>query len=153
MGEEPTISNDDLIRLVHELGPSYGLMVWLGVYFGMRYQEAAGLTVGSVENLLQGEIKINQVLTRQRTLKDKTKTKAGERNIVDRELATEIAAHLARRGVTASDTNALLFVNKRGKPLSYSSWRTNVWVPALQRSGLAQKRRTVSTWVCTTCAR
>ncbi len=55
-----SLSNDDLIRLAQELGPRYSLLVWLGAYFGLRYQEAAGLTGGSVENLLQGEVKIGK---------------------------------------------------------------------------------------------
>jgi hypothetical protein len=59
-------------------------------------------------------------LDRQRLL-DEPKTSAGKRTIVDRDLVEDIAAHLAQRGLTAANPDALLFVNKRGRPLIYSS--------------------------------
>ena len=134
-----SLSNDDLIRLADELGSDNGLMVWIAICLGMRWHEIAGLTVGSVENLLQGEIKVMQALNRQRKLKG-PKSLAGDRYFVDRDLAPDIAAHLTRRGSTRDDSDAFLFVNSAGQPLSYSSWRDKFWLPALRKAGLAQKK-------------
>jgi integrase len=134
-----TLSNDDLIRLATELGPDYGLMVWIAVYTGMRWSEIAGLTVSSL-NVVLGEIKVVHALERKtRSLKE-PKSLAGTRFFVDRDLAPDIAAHLAHRGLTAADGEAPVFVNNRGRALSYSSRRTSVWVPALHRAGLARKK-------------
>jgi hypothetical protein len=135
-----SISHDDLIRLSHELGPDFGLMAWLAVCLSMRFQEIAGLTVASVRNLISGEIRVLHALSRQRGLKE-TKTEAGERYFVDRDLAPDIATHITYRGLTPDDEDAYLFVNSHGSPLCYSSWRDNFWVPALHRAGLAQKNK------------
>jgi integrase len=132
------ISNDDLIALADALGPDYGLMVWIAVYLGMRWQEIAGLTVSSLD-LLQGQIKVEQALTRQQQLKG-PKTLAGNRYFVDRELTDDFAAHLARRGLTAADGGAFLFLGPKGGALNYSSWRRYVWLPALPKAGLDRKR-------------
>ncbi len=129
-----TLSNDELIALAEALGPNYGLMVWIGAYLGMRWGEVAGLTVASL-NLLRGEIRVMLALDRQRLL-DEPKTSAGKRTIVDRDLANDFAAHLKRRGLTAADGDALLFVSPRSCPLHYSGWRTKSVVagPAPRRA-------------------
>jgi integrase len=133
-----TLSNDELIRLAEAMGPDYSLMIWIAAYLGMRWHEVAGLTVSSLD-LLQGEIRVSKALDRQRRLSE-PKSLAGKRFFVDRDLAPDFAAHLARRGLTAANGDALLFVNKRGRPLSYSSWRINVWLPALAKAKLDRKR-------------
>jgi integrase len=133
-----TLSNDELIRLADAMGPNYSLMVWIGAYLGMRWGEVAGLTVSAL-NLLKGEIKVMLALDRQRLL-DEPKTSAGKRTIVDRDLVDAFATHLAHRGLTAANGDALLFVNAKGRPLIYSSWRLRVWLPALDKAGLAERR-------------
>jgi integrase len=120
------------------MGPNYGLMLWIGAFLGMRWGEVAGLTVRAL-NLLKGEIQVIQALDRQRLL-DEPKTSAAKRTIVDRDLVDDFAAHLRRRGLTAADGDALLFVNAKGRPLLYASWRLRVWLPALDKAGLAKKQ-------------
>ena len=46
------------------------------------------------------------------------------------------AAHLNRRGLTAADGEAWLFVDGRNGPLRYEHWRTRVWGPAVVRAGM-----------------
>jgi hypothetical protein len=133
-----TLSNDELLCLANALGQNYGLMVWIGTCLGMRWSEIAGLTVASL-NLLRGEVKVMLALDRQRVLAE-PKTSAGKRTIVDRDLVDDFAAHLVHRGLTAADGDALLFVNTRGRPLIYASWRLRVWLPALDKAGLAERR-------------
>jgi hypothetical protein len=91
------VGNDELITLTEALGPEYELVVWLGVCFGLRYEEVFGLTVGSVEDLMAGMVNISQVLDRQGRLRPKTKTAAGERYIIDHDLNADIMTHMARR--------------------------------------------------------
>lgn len=83
--------------------------------------------------------KVMLSLDRQRLL-DEPKTSAGKRTIVDRDLVDDFAVHLAQRGLTAADGDSLLFVNRRGRPVIYSSWRLRVWLPALRQVGLAERR-------------
>jgi hypothetical protein len=47
-----------------------------------------------------------------------------------------LSEHLASRGLTGADADALVFVAERGRPLNYSHWRQRVWTPACQRAGL-----------------
>ena len=51
-------------------------------------------------------------------------------------LSTELALLMARRGLTAANSNSLLFVNEDGGPLDYSNWRRRIWVPACEEAGL-----------------
>jgi integrase len=129
-----TLSNDNLGRLADKLGPDYALMMWIGVALGFRWSEVAGLTVESL-NLLRGEISVTQALDRNHQLAP-PKTVAGTRTLVDHDLVADFAAHMQRRGLTAANPTALLFVNSKGRPLSHSPWRRTVWLPAVQAAGL-----------------
>jgi hypothetical protein len=43
---------------------------------------------------------------------------------------------LAARGVSAPESDALVFVSADGTPLDYSNWRLRVWLPARAVAGL-----------------
>jgi Site-specific recombinase XerD len=43
--------------------------------------------------------------------------------------------HLTRRGLTAADSDALLFTAPNGGPLRYEHWRRRVWLPACRLAG------------------
>jgi hypothetical protein len=137
-----SVGNDELITLADALGPDYNLSVWLGVCFGLRYEEIFGLTVGSVEGLMQGLVKITQVVDRLGKLRPTTKTEAGDRYIIDRDLNADIMAHMARLGITLNDRpDTLLFVNARtGGPLTYNAWH-KIWCKALVKAGLDWKKK------------
>jgi hypothetical protein len=112
--------------------------VWPGVCFGLRYEEAFGLSVGSVESLMHhGKVDIRQVVDRQGRLRPKTKTAAGDRYIIDRDLSADIKAHMARRGITLNHPpDTLLFVNARTDgPLTYNAWH-KLWRRALVKAEL-----------------
>jgi integrase len=51
-------------------------------------------------------------------------------------LMAMLAEHLKRRGVTAADPEAYVFVGPQGGPLEYSGFRQRVWCPACQAIGL-----------------
>jgi integrase len=48
-----------------------------------------------------------------------------------------LAQHLARRGVTAADPDAYVFVGPEGGPLHYGAFRQRVWLPACALIGLS----------------
>jgi integrase len=118
------------------LGPSLAVMMWVGAATGLRWAEVAGRQVRDL-NLLAAEISVTRQLDRNRNLVE-PKSAAGERTFaIPKWLSEELAAHLARRGLTARDGNALVFTGARGGPLNYSAWRRTVWAPACARAGLA----------------
>jgi site-specific recombinase XerC len=42
-----------------------------------------------------------------------------------------LAEHLGDRGLTGSDSEALLFASQEGAALHYGNWQRRVWVPAI----------------------
>ncbi|MDP9333006.1 MAG: tyrosine-type recombinase/integrase [Actinomycetota bacterium] len=53
-------------------------------------------------------------------------------------LTAMLAEHLARRGISGANADALVFVGHHDNgPLRYDPWRRRVWLPACARSGLA----------------
>jgi integrase len=117
-------------------GPSQALMMWVGAATGLRWAEDAGRQVRDL-NLLAAEITVTRQLDRKRNLVE-PKSAAGERTFaIPRWLAEELAAHLARRGLTARNGDALVFTGSKGGPLNYSAWRRTVWAPACELAGLA----------------
>lgn len=91
---------------------------------------------------MAGRVDISQTLDRHGKLRPWTKSTAGERYIIDRDLSEDIKAHMERRGITLNDPpNTLLFVNHRtGEPLTYNAWH-KLWCKALVRAGLDWKKR------------
>ena len=55
-------------------------------------------------------------------------------------LVEELTTLLARRGLTAADTDALVLVNRDGNPLDYAHWRLRTWQPACRAAGLPALR-------------
>ena len=48
------------------------------------------------------------------------------------ELVTQLAAHIADRGLASGD---LLFATRDGTPISRNTFRTRIWTPAVQTAG------------------
>lgn len=129
------ITSSDLERLADELGAFHAPMMWTGVVTGLRWSEVAGRQVRDID-LARQEIAVSKQLNRKRDLVE-PKSAAGKRTLaIPAWLSEELAAHLARRGLTAADGDALVFVGVKGGPLNYSAWRRTVWAPACQRAGL-----------------
>ena len=133
------LAPDDLERLADALGPDRAPMMWLGVALGLRWAEVAGLTVGQID-ALGGTITVDRQLGRDGNLGPpksaaSTRTMAAPVWLVD-----DLAAVLARRGLSAADAEALVFVNRDGSPLDYTNWRCREWVPACETAELANLR-------------
>lgn len=136
--ERPTLTADDLGCLADALGPQAPMM-WLGVLGGLRWAECAGLTVGNLD-LLSGTVTVRQQLGRDLKL-GPPKSVAGRRRLALPEwLVEDLAAQLARLGLTAADRDALVFCAPKGEPLRYQNWLRRTWRPACQASSFPTLR-------------
>jgi integrase len=130
------LDGDDLEVLAAAMGINRP-MVYLAV-LGLRWGEIAGLRVGRLDFLRH-----TLTVAAQRTRGEKgrmvdadPRTKASRRTLaVPEPIMTMLSAHLAARGLTASDPDPMLFTSLSGEPLHYSNWRRRVWVPATQKAG------------------
>ncbi len=129
---------DELAALAQALGDD-APMVWLGGVLGLRWGEMAGLRVGAVD-FLAGTLSVRLQRTRGRggvMVEGPPKSDAGRRTMsVPQPLLDVLAAHLARRGLTAADEDAYVFTAPEGGPLDYTHWRRRVWLPAVAAAGL-----------------
>lgn len=133
--DRPYLDTDQLATLAQALGPDQGTMMWLGAVLGLRWSEAAGLTVDRLD-LLAGAITVDRQLARTGELVP-PKSNAGIRTLACPQwLVDQLAALLTRRGLTAADGSALVLVGEGGKPLDYTNWRRRTWVPTCERAGL-----------------
>ena len=134
------VEASELADLAEALGARYAPMAYLGAVLGLRWAECAGLRVRSID-FLGRTITVSEQRTRGvggRMVEGPPKSEAGRRTLsVPPELMEVLAEHLRRRGVTAADPDAYVFVGPRGGPLEYSGFRQRVWVPACSKVGLA----------------
>jgi integrase len=133
--ERPELDADQLEELAEKLGPDQAVMMWIGVVLGLRWGECAALTVGAVDTLA-GRLAVKAQLDRVDGV-SRVKTRAGRRTMsVAGWLVDELAALMARRGLTGADPEALLFVSAQGTPLRYTNWRRRVWLPAVKAAAV-----------------
>jgi integrase len=65
------------------------------------------------------------------------KSDAGRRTLtMPAELVPIVAEHLARRGLTAAEPDALVFASPTGCPVRPTNWRERQWLPATRVVGL-----------------
>ena len=133
--KRPSLSTEQLECLADALGDDYAAMMWCGVVLGLRWSEAAGLTVDRLD-LLNGRLTVDRQLSRARTL-EPPKSEAGVRTLAcPAWLIDELAAVLARRKLTAADGDELIFTTPSGRALFYTDWRRYIWLPACNAAGL-----------------
>ncbi len=114
--ERPVLSAAQLQVLASELGPDQAAMMWLGVVGGLRWAECAGLQVASLD-LLKGTVSVSAQLGRDGRLAA-PKSRAGTRRLsLPGWLVNDLAAVLARRGLTAANPEEFVFVSPEGRPL------------------------------------
>jgi integrase len=135
----PELGADRLEALAEVLGNDQAVMMWIGAVLSLRFAEAAGLTVGALDQL-DGSIRVQQQLDRNGVLVA-PKSDAGTRTLAcPKWLIDDLAGLLARRGLTAADGDALVFVSPEGAPLHYTNWRRRVWRPATAAAGMPALR-------------
>lgn len=133
--ERPELGPEQLERLADELGENHAVMMWLAAAQGYRFAECAGLTVGDL-NLLAATITIGHQLDRRGNLVEVKSASSEATTACPEWLANDLSALLARRGLTAADSEALVFVSPSGAALRYTNWRRRVWAPACERAEL-----------------
>ena len=136
--EAEILTSAQIETLAESLGV-YGPMAYLAA-LGLRWGEIAGLRVGRID-FLRGTVTIITQRTRGergRMIEHTPKTRAGRRSLsVPGWTMTMLAEHLAHRGLTGGDPEALVFVSPAGDPLHYSNWRRRVWLPTVAAVGFA----------------
>ena len=131
--ERPVLTADDLERLAKALGPDDAPMMWLGVIGGLRWAECAGLAVRDLD-LLSGTVSVRQQLGRDGRL-GPPKSEAGKRRLaVPTWLVEDLAALLARRGLTAAEADALVFVSSKREGSSLPELAPPLLAPRLRGS-------------------
>ena len=139
--ERRLVNHDELLALADAIGPKWAPLVLTGAVLGLRWGECAGLRVGRID-FLAHTITVAEQITRGiagRAEAGPPKSDAGNRTVaVPAELIEILSAHLARRGLTGADADALVFGNNDGGPLSYSSFRERHWNRACVAAGLGR---------------
>ena len=135
--ERPTLSADDLDRLADALG-SWAPMMWVGVLGGLRWAECAGLTIGNLD-LLAGTVTVSQQSGGTSSLAPRNPSPVGAGLHFQSGWWTTSRPHLARRGLTAADRDALVFCAPKGEPLRYD-WLRRTWRPACEAAGFPALR-------------
>ena len=119
-------------------------MVWIGALLGLRWGEVAALHVADVD-LLGRTLHVRHTITRDersRPTIGAPKSEAGTRTLtIPAALGEVIAAHMAAVGLTAADSDRLLFRSANGGPVAASNWRRRVWIPAMVAAGLGTLER------------
>lgn len=129
---------EELRRLAEALPVAYRPMVYVAAETGTRWAEAAALRVRSLD-LPAMTLTISEQITEVggRLQFTAPKTAASFRTVaISEPLASLLGEHLVRQGLTAADTDALLFTAPNGGPLRYSHFRSRVWTPATKAAGL-----------------
>ena len=113
-------------------------MVYIGAVLGLRIGECLALRVGRLD-LLRGTVAVAESVSEVhgKLIYGEPKSDAGRRTLtMPAELVPIVAAHLKRRGITAADADALVFVSPTGGPVRPTNWRERRWIPATKAAGL-----------------
>jgi integrase len=133
------ITPEELTALTTAVGPDYEPMIWLGALLGLRWGECAGLRVGRID-FLNRRLTVAEQATRVahgRIVFGPPKSAAGHRTMsAPTALVDLLSRHLASRGLSAADRDALVFVSPEGGVIDYAHLRQRVWLPACQATGL-----------------
>ena len=135
------VTAEELAALADALGEAYAPMAYVGAVLGLRWAECAGLKIGRLD-FLGRTLTVAEQRTRGlggRMVEGPPKSAAGHRVLsVPNPLMEMLAEHLRRRGITAADPSAYVFVGANGGPLEYSGFRQRVWRPACKAVGLPE---------------
>ena len=128
------LSPDEVARLARETPPPYDVLVILLAFTGLRFGEAAGLTVGDVD-LDRSRISVNWSITESASgqlHRDSPKTYRRRSVPIPAFLRDRLATHIAGR-----NPDEPLFPSPKGGLLRNSNFRHTTFDPAVRRAGLA----------------
>ncbi len=128
-----------LVDLIAATPERYHPMIYCSVVLGLRFSEVAALRVGQIDTD-RGMLSVTETLTRDahgRPVFGPPKSTASGRTVaMPHPLSELLAQHLATRGLTKADPDALVFTAPDGGPIRYANWRNRVWVPACRAAGV-----------------
>lgn len=129
------LTAEEVERLAQATAPSYGTLVYLLAYGGLRWGEAAALRRGRC-NLLRSRVEVVESLAEAGggLYFGPTKTYQARSVVIPAFLRDLLADHLARH--VPPDPEALVFTAGNGAPLRNSNFRRRVWHRALDAAGL-----------------
>jgi integrase len=120
------LTPEDVVRIASHVAVEYRPMIWIGA------------TLGRLD-LVDGKLSVVETIVRGiggRNVFGPPKSRAGKRTMfMPAAIVTMLSAHLERAGLTADESDALVFTDKDGGPLRYSNWRRRVWLPAAKAAG------------------
>jgi integrase len=127
------LTHAEVARLARETFAPYDALVLLLAFTGLRFGEAAGLTVGDVD-LDRSRISVNWSVTESASgelHRDSPKTYRRRTVPIPAFLCDRLAAHTNGR-----DPDEPLFTSPKGGLLRNSNFRTTIFDPAVTRAGL-----------------
>jgi integrase len=133
--------------LLTEIPQRYRVMMLVAIETGVRWAELAALRPVDVD-LGTGEIHVRRVvlevpkkitgLDKGWSIRDYPKDNEHRTIRVGEQLCQDIREYLMANGMRGED---LLFATSTGSPISRNTFRTRVWLPAVERAGLRQRVR------------
>jgi len=132
------LSADELERLAAATPAEYRPMIYLGGVLGLRCSEVAGLRVRRL-NFFRETLEVAETIAdvAGKPIRADVKSPASRRTLtIPPVLVAMLSEHLKRRGLSAADPDALVFVAPRGGPLRAANFRRRVWASAIKRAGL-----------------
>jgi len=132
-GRQRFLTHAEVDKLAAECAPPFDLFVLLVAYTGLRFGEAAGLRVGDLD-LDRGRLRVETSLVEVVGQLEETTPKSHRSRTVPvpRFLREQLAALAGGRNPADR-----LFTTKNGRSLRNSSFRQQVFDPAVRRAGLA----------------
>ena len=127
------LSQEEVARLARDTPPPYDVLVILLAFTGLRFGEAAGLTVGDVD-LARSRISVNWSVTESGSgelHRDSPKTYRRRTVPIPAFLRDRLAVHIAGRA-----PDEPLFPSPKGGLLCNSNSRHTTFDPAVKRAGL-----------------
>ncbi len=128
---------DVVDKIADEIDGSYGLLIRVLGTVGLRWGEAAALRRRHVD-LLRRRLHVEGSLAELsgRLIEGSTKSHAVRSVPLSPGLAAALERHLQER--VGPERDAYLFTAPNGGPLRYSNFHERVWMPALDRLGVAR---------------
>lgn len=134
------LTHEDVATLVASIDGRYRALVYLAAYSGLRAGELIALRRTNVDLLRRTISVVEQVqYIDSRYIVSPPKSATGRRSVaLPRLVADELDKHL--RGLVDLSADAIVFPAPEGGFLHLENFRKRVWLPAVERAGLAPLR-------------
>lgn len=136
--ERVFLTSEQVGRLIAAINVRYRPLIVVGYLTGLRWSELAGLRVKRLD-MLRSRLDVAEVAQEAggKVTFGPPKTRASRRVVTFPAEAVEVLAEHLAGGKKPPGRDDLVFWSPRGHPLSRTTFRTRVWVPAVEAAGLA----------------